>query len=138
MLSPVSVCCLLAYGNGSGVKTGPRRSLQSGLRMRTPSPQGGEGWGEGVLTERPCPLTLPSPPRGEGTYGASSDFRRDRMSAMARNDVDVLIAGGGFAGLTLAIALRQALGPTFSVTVADPALGVSHANDERASAIVAA
>ena len=57
---------------------------------------------------------------------------------MARENVDVLIAGGGFAGLTLAIALRQALGPSFAVTVADPALGVSHANDERASAIVAA
>jgi 2-octaprenyl-6-methoxyphenol hydroxylase len=59
-----------------------------------------------------------------------------------RSDIDVLIAGGGFAGLTLAIALRQALGPSFSVTVADPALGPglgrSHADDERASAIVAA
>jgi len=51
---------------------------------------------------------------------------------------DVLIAGGGFAGLTLAIALRQGLGPSFSVTVADPTLGVSHAADERASAVVAA
>src|ERR1700744_2421825 len=56
---------------------------------------------------------------------------------MAR-ETNVLIAGGGFAGLTLAIALRQALGPSFAVTVADPALGRSHANDERASAIVAA
>jgi 2-octaprenyl-6-methoxyphenol hydroxylase len=55
-----------------------------------------------------------------------------------RNDTAVLIAGGGFAGLTLAIALRQSLGLSFSVTVADPALGRSHANDERASAIVAA
>jgi 2-octaprenyl-6-methoxyphenol hydroxylase len=56
---------------------------------------------------------------------------------MTRNDIDVLVAGGGFAGLTLAIALRQALGTSFSVTVADPALGASHANDERASAVVA-
>jgi 2-octaprenyl-6-methoxyphenol hydroxylase len=56
---------------------------------------------------------------------------------MARQATDVLIAGGGFAGLTLAIALRQALGPSFAVTVADPALGKSHADDERASAIVA-
>jgi 2-octaprenyl-6-methoxyphenol hydroxylase len=53
------------------------------------------------------------------------------------NHSDVLIAGGGFAGLTLAIALRQALGKSFSVTLADPALGRSHADDERASAIVA-
>jgi 2-octaprenyl-6-methoxyphenol hydroxylase len=56
---------------------------------------------------------------------------------MTRNTTDVLIAGGGFAGLTLAIALRQALGPSFAVTLADPALGASHADDERASAIVA-
>jgi 2-octaprenyl-6-methoxyphenol hydroxylase len=55
-----------------------------------------------------------------------------------RDNVEVLIAGGGFAGLTLAIALREALGPSFAVTVADPALGRSHADDERASAIVAA
>src|SRR4029077_17333734 len=51
---------------------------------------------------------------------------------------DVLIAGGGFAGLTLAIALRQGLGSSFWVTVAAPTLGASHAGDERASAIVAA
>ena len=51
--------------------------------------------------------------------------------------IDVLIAGGGFAGLTLAIALREALGPSFSVALADPTLGRSHADDERASAIVA-
>ena len=57
---------------------------------------------------------------------------------MTRNQVDVLIAGGGFAGLTLAIALRQGLGPPFSVTVADPGLGKNYAGDERASAIVAA
>jgi 2-octaprenyl-6-methoxyphenol hydroxylase len=57
---------------------------------------------------------------------------------MARSDIDVLIGGGGFAGLALAIALRQGLGPSFAVAVADPALGASHADDERASAIVAA
>ena len=63
---------------------------------------------------------------------------------LSPNQVDVLIAGGGFAGLTLAIALRQGLGPSFSVAVADPALGrgrvfgESFAGDERASAIVAA
>jgi len=59
---------------------------------------------------------------------------------MNRGDdqVDVVIAGGGFAGLTLAIALRLGLGPSASVMVADPMLGRSHADDERASAIVAA
>jgi 2-octaprenyl-6-methoxyphenol hydroxylase len=49
---------------------------------------------------------------------------------------DVLIAGGGFAGLALALALRQALGPGFAVTVADPEFG--RGDDPRASAIAAA
>ena len=57
---------------------------------------------------------------------------------MTRSNIDVLVAGGGFAGLTLAIALRQGLGPSFSVSVADPTLGISRGEDERASAIVAA
>jgi 2-octaprenyl-6-methoxyphenol hydroxylase len=52
--------------------------------------------------------------------------------------VDVLIAGGSFAGLALAIALRQALGSSFKVTVADPALGRRKPGDVRASAIAAA
>ena len=51
--------------------------------------------------------------------------------------IDVLIGGAGFAGLALAIALRQSLAPSFSVTVADPALAGA-AKDGRASAIVAA
>src|SRR5262245_5214602 len=50
---------------------------------------------------------------------------------------DVLIGGAGFAGLALAIALRQALGPAYRVTVAGPALGRA-VNDPRATAIVAA
>ncbi len=56
----------------------------------------------------------------------------------AHSDVpagDVLIAGGGFAGLALALALRQALGPHFAVTVADPEFG--RGEDPRASAIAA-
>ena len=52
--------------------------------------------------------------------------------------VDVLIGGGGFAGLALAIALRQGLGDPFKVAVADPALGQSRSGDGRASAIAAA
>jgi 2-octaprenyl-6-methoxyphenol hydroxylase len=50
---------------------------------------------------------------------------------------DVLIAGGGFAGLSLAIALRRALGPQFAVTLADPMLQRGD-DDVRASAIAAA
>jgi 2-octaprenyl-6-methoxyphenol hydroxylase len=56
---------------------------------------------------------------------------------MADRSSDVLIAGGGFAGLALAIALRQGLGPSFRITVADPAFGRPPA-DARASAIAAA
>jgi 2-octaprenyl-6-methoxyphenol hydroxylase len=51
---------------------------------------------------------------------------------------DVMIAGGGFAGLSLAIALKQALGAAFSVIVADPTLGAGSGDDLRASAIAAA
>jgi 2-octaprenyl-6-methoxyphenol hydroxylase len=50
---------------------------------------------------------------------------------------EVVIGGAGFAGLSLAIALRQALGPQFSVVVADPTLDAP-TGDERASAIAAA
>jgi len=52
---------------------------------------------------------------------------------------DVAIGGGGFAGLALAIALRQGLGETFSVTVADPTFKKNaKSEDPRASAIAAA
>jgi len=51
---------------------------------------------------------------------------------------DLVIGGGGFAGLALAIALRQALGDPFRVVVADPAFGRSSANEGRASAFAAA
>ena len=50
---------------------------------------------------------------------------------------DVVIGGAGFAGLSLAIALRQSLGPGFSTIVADPALA-RDGTDNRASAIAAA
>jgi 2-octaprenyl-6-methoxyphenol hydroxylase len=52
--------------------------------------------------------------------------------------MDVLIGGGGFAGLALGIALRQALGESFAVTIADPAFARDRLVDTRASAIAAA
>jgi 2-octaprenyl-6-methoxyphenol hydroxylase len=58
--------------------------------------------------------------------------------AEAKRKTDVLIGGAGFAGLALGIALRQALGDGFAVTVADPTLGALRSNDLRASAIAAA
>jgi 2-octaprenyl-6-methoxyphenol hydroxylase len=57
---------------------------------------------------------------------------------MRADKVDVLIAGGGLAGMALAIALRQALSSSFKVTVVDPALGRGSKGDVRASAIAAA
>jgi 2-octaprenyl-6-methoxyphenol hydroxylase len=51
---------------------------------------------------------------------------------------DVVIAGGGFAGLALALALRQGLGESFRVVVADPAFAAGAKPDLRASAIAAA
>jgi 2-octaprenyl-6-methoxyphenol hydroxylase len=57
---------------------------------------------------------------------------------MTSKPIDVVIAGGGFAGLALAIALRDGLGESFTVTVVDPALALPQSKDMRASAIAAA
>src|SRR5512143_802862 len=56
----------------------------------------------------------------------------------AHRPAEVVIGGAGFAGLALAIALRQGLGDPFTVTVADPALVHTRSKDPRASAIAAA
>ncbi|MCP4617123.1 MAG: ubiquinone biosynthesis hydroxylase [Bradyrhizobium sp.] len=50
----------------------------------------------------------------------------------------IVICGGAFAGLALALALRQGLGPDIPVVVADPALAMRPSRDPRATAIVAA
>ncbi|CCD96998.1 putative 2-polyprenyl-6-methoxyphenol hydroxylase and related FAD-dependent oxidoreductases (UbiH) [Bradyrhizobium sp. ORS 375] len=50
----------------------------------------------------------------------------------------IVICGGAFAGLALALALRQGLGAEVPVIVADPALANRPSRDPRASAIVAA
>jgi 2-octaprenyl-6-methoxyphenol hydroxylase len=60
------------------------------------------------------------------------------MTRIGNQRRDVVIGGAGFAGLALAIALRQGLGSAFAVTVVDPALGVAASKDPRASAIAAA
>ncbi len=58
-------------------------------------------------------------------------------AAPDRSPVDVLIAGGGHVGLTLALALRHAA-PTLSVTVVDAAAVMPPPDDGRASAVAAA
>src|ERR1700710_2807435 len=50
----------------------------------------------------------------------------------------IVIGGGAFAGLALALALRQGLGRDIPVIVADPALSTRPSRDPRATAIVAA
>jgi 2-octaprenyl-6-methoxyphenol hydroxylase len=50
----------------------------------------------------------------------------------------IVIGGGAFAGLALALALRQGLGPEIAIVVADPAFSVRPSRDPRATAIVAA
>src|SRR4030081_1460455 len=50
----------------------------------------------------------------------------------------IVIGGGAFAGLGLALALRQGLGADIPIIVADPALAVRPSRDPRATAFVAA
>lgn len=50
----------------------------------------------------------------------------------------IVVGGGGFAGLALALALRKGLGGAFEIIVADPALATRPSADPRASAIIAA
>src|SRR5258707_9074843 len=66
-----------------------------------------------------------------------SRYADAKEMALAEDRVDVLIAGGGVAGLALAVALRQGLGGGFSVMVVDPTLDKTP-SDPRASALVAA
>src|SRR4030081_521447 len=48
----------------------------------------------------------------------------------------IVIGGGAFAGLALALALRQGLGADIPIIVADPALALRPSRDPRATAIV--
>lgn len=55
---------------------------------------------------------------------------------LARNRI--VIAGGGIAGLSLALALKQALGAGFEIVLADPSLSQGPRADSRAYAVAAA
>jgi len=50
----------------------------------------------------------------------------------------IVIAGGGIAGLTLALALKRSMGGSFAIIVADPALAGPERADNRAYAVAAA
>ena len=60
------------------------------------------------------------------------------MTVVSEPREAIVIAGGGIAGLSLALALKQALGAAFSVVVADPALGAAPRAGSRAYAVAAA
>src|SRR5580704_18706120 len=51
--------------------------------MRAPSPQRGEGWGEGALTERPYPLTPALSPLGRGRKSIQRLDLDDRSAVVA-------------------------------------------------------
>src|SRR6516225_10228387 len=61
---------------------------------------------------------------------------RKQVSMSAQRSI--VVGGGAFAGLALALALREGLGAGVAVIVADPALAMRPSRDTRATAIVAA
>jgi 2-octaprenyl-6-methoxyphenol hydroxylase len=60
------------------------------------------------------------------------------MAVLTEPREAIVIAGGGIAGLSLALALKQALGAGFAIVVADPALTRTSRPDNRAYAVAAA
>ncbi|KFC68119.1 UbiH/UbiF/VisC/COQ6 family ubiquinone biosynthesis hydroxylase [Bosea sp. LC85] len=54
------------------------------------------------------------------------------------SDRRIVIAGGGIAGLSLALALKRALGEAYAIVLADPALAAPPRQDNRAYAVAAA
>lgn len=61
----------------------------------------------------------------------------EAMGRTHRAGETIVVAGGGIAGLTLALALKRALGESFAVMLADPALAGSSRPDHRAYAVAA-
>lgn len=59
------------------------------------------------------------------------------MAVVPDASMRIVIAGGGIAGLSLALALKQALGAGFAVVLADPGLNAAPRLDNRAYAVAA-
>lgn len=59
------------------------------------------------------------------------------MAVVPDGSSRIVIAGGGIAGLSLALALKQALGATFSIVLADPTVNAVPKADNRAYAVAA-
>src|SRR3569832_301627 len=88
-------------------------------------------WGLSALVSPHCFAHLKSGSKNKKTRRLSRELG---MSGQG----PIVIGGGAFAGLALALALRQGLGPEIPVIVADPALAARPSRDPRATAIVAA
>src|SRR3569832_270055 len=88
-------------------------------------------WGLSALVSPHCFAHLKSGSKTKKTRRLSRELG---MSVQG----SIVIGGGAFAGLALALALRQGLGPEIPVIVADPALGTRPRRDSRATALVAA
>jgi 2-octaprenyl-6-methoxyphenol hydroxylase len=65
-------------------------------------------------------------------------YQCKRVRRIMTTHRSIVICGGAFAGLALALALRQGLGAGVPIVVADPALANRPSRDPRATAIVAA
>ena len=76
----------------------------------------------------------PLPETGWSANAAADRAQADRAQA---ERADVAIVGGGLAGLSLALALRQGLGPDADITLYDPTLSRAGMDDGRCSAIAA-
>ncbi len=59
------------------------------------------------------------------------------MAVVPDASMRIVIAGGGIAGLSLALALKQALGAGFAVVLADPGVNAAPKPDNRAYAVAA-
>src|SRR6266849_2355395 len=104
-----------AMMRGSGLRLYLSRPL---ARLRASSTRYGAG------TVPPSELgTVPAQGRDKRAQRAREPVNQETALASDTSDrIDVLIGGGGVAGLALAVALRQGLGAGFAVAVADPAL----------------
>ncbi len=69
--------------------------------------------------------------------GTRAGQGRTRAAQSSANRQRVLVAGGGVAGLTLALALKHGLGRGLDVVLCDPALAGDPSGDLRASAVAA-
>src|SRR5262245_33109727 len=107
-------------------ESGAQTSRFSGAR---PRPIVRAGARPGMTTRVPCLVNLFRP-----AILREQEYEYDSMTAQR----SIVICGGAFAGLALALALRQGLGPEIPVIVADPALAQRPSRDPRATAIVAA